>query len=113
MTPSSERSNSVAPFKSSQPETTGTGALAPRHPSKAMSLFELDESLRLLLDSAWEAAEDNNGEIPQELQKALLDYCEGVRREGRQHRPIYPRSGSRHRDCRNRSRALLTTESDG
>jgi hypothetical protein len=41
-----------------------------------MSLFELDESLRLLLDSAWEAAEDNNGEIPQELQQALLNYCE-------------------------------------
>jgi hypothetical protein len=41
-----------------------------------MSLLELDESLRLLLDSAWEAAEDNNGEIPQELQQALLDYCE-------------------------------------
>jgi len=76
MTPSSERSNSVAPFKSSQPETTGTGTLAPRHPSKAMSLFELDESLRLLLDSAWEAAEENNGEIPQEVQQALLDYCE-------------------------------------
>jgi hypothetical protein len=41
---------------SSQPDTTGTGALAPRDLSKAMSLFELDESLRLLLDSAWEAA---------------------------------------------------------
>ena len=76
MTPSSERSNSLAPFESSQPETTGTGALAPRDLSKAMSLFELDESLRLLLDSAWEAAEENNGEIPQELQQALLDYCE-------------------------------------
>ena len=76
MTPSSERSNSLAPFESSQPETTGTGALAPRDLSKAMSLFELDESLRLLLDSAWEAAEENNGEIPQEVQQALLDYCE-------------------------------------
>jgi hypothetical protein len=40
-----------------------------------MSLFELDESLRLLLDSAWEAAEENDGEIPQELQQALLNYC--------------------------------------
>jgi hypothetical protein len=28
----------------------------------------------LLLDSAWEAAEEN-GEIPQELQQALLNYC--------------------------------------
>jgi len=41
-----------------------------------MSLSELDESLRLLLDSAWEAAEENDGEIPQELQEALLNYCE-------------------------------------
>jgi hypothetical protein len=40
-----------------------------------MSLFELDESLSLILDSAWEAAEEN-GEIPQELQQALLNYCE-------------------------------------
>jgi hypothetical protein len=28
-----------------------------------------------LLDSAWEAAEEN-GEIPHELQQALLNYCE-------------------------------------
>jgi len=77
MTPStSDRSNGLPPFESSQPETTGTVALAPRDLSKAMSLFELDESLRLLLDSAWEAAEENNGEIPQELQEALLNYCE-------------------------------------
>ena len=41
-----------------------------------MSLFELDESLRLLLDSALEAAEENDGDIPQELQQALLDYYE-------------------------------------
>jgi hypothetical protein len=41
-----------------------------------MSLFELDESLSLLLDSSWEAAEENKGEIPEELQQALLDYCE-------------------------------------
>ena len=32
--------------------------------------------MSLLLDSAWEAAEENNGEIPQELQQALLNYCE-------------------------------------
>ena len=79
MTPhssTSERSNSLGPLESGQPETTGTGELAPRDLSKAMSLFELDESLRLLLDSAFEAAEENNGEIPQELQHALLDYCE-------------------------------------
>lgn len=72
----SEGSNSLAPLESSQPETIGTKVLASRELSKTMSLFELDESLRLLLDSAWEAAEENDGEIPQELQQALLNYCE-------------------------------------
>jgi len=41
-----------------------------------MTLFELDESLSLLMESATEAAPDNNGEIPEELRQALLDYCE-------------------------------------
>ena len=41
-----------------------------------MTLFELDESLSLLMESATEAAADNNGEIPEELRQALLDYCE-------------------------------------
>ena len=41
-----------------------------------MTPFELDESLSLLMDSATEAAADNNGEIPEELRQALLDYCE-------------------------------------
>jgi hypothetical protein len=81
MTPHSstpERSNTLALFESSQPETTGMRGLAARDLSKAMSLFELDESFRLLLDSALEAAEENNGQILQELQQALLDYCEAV-----------------------------------
>ena len=51
-------------------------ALRARELSKEMSLFELDESLCLLLDSAWEAAEENNGEIPPELQQSVLSYCE-------------------------------------
>ena len=41
-----------------------------------MTLFELDESLSLLMESATEAAADNSGEIPDELRQALLDYCE-------------------------------------
>ncbi len=44
--------------------------------SGKMSLFDLDEALCVLMDSAVEAAEANNGEIPLELQQALLDYCE-------------------------------------
>src|SRR5687767_5985430 len=44
--------------------------------SRSMSLFELDESLFALMESAMEAAGESNGEIPAELQQALLDYCE-------------------------------------
>src|SRR5690349_2843588 len=44
--------------------------------SREMSVFDLDEALCVLMDSAIEAAEVNNGEIRQELQQALLDYCE-------------------------------------
>ena len=41
-----------------------------------MTLFALDESLSLLMESATEEAADNSGEIPGELRHALLDYCE-------------------------------------
>jgi hypothetical protein len=41
-----------------------------------MTLFELDETLSLLMESATEAAAENNGEITEELRQALLDYCE-------------------------------------
>ena len=41
-----------------------------------MSLFQLDETLSLLMESATEEAPANNGEIPDELRQALLDYCE-------------------------------------
>ncbi len=41
-----------------------------------MTLFELDESLSFLMESGTEAAADNNGEIPEELRQALLEYCE-------------------------------------
>jgi hypothetical protein len=41
-----------------------------------MTLFELDESLFLLMESATAEAANNSGEIPEELRQALLDYCE-------------------------------------
>ena len=41
-----------------------------------MTLFELDESLCLLMESATDAAAEHNGEIPEELRQALLDYCD-------------------------------------
>lgn len=48
----------------------------PRTLASEMTLFEIDESLSLLMESAAEAAAANNGDIPQGLQQALLDYCE-------------------------------------
>lgn len=41
-----------------------------------MTIFELDETLLLLMESATEAAVENNGALPEELRQALLDYCE-------------------------------------
>jgi hypothetical protein len=41
-----------------------------------MTLFDLHETLCLLMESAAEAAEANNGETPDDLRAALLDYCE-------------------------------------
>jgi hypothetical protein len=43
-----------------------------------MTLFAIDDSLSLLMESAIEAAADNNGELPEELRQALLDYCEAL-----------------------------------
>ena len=48
----------------------------PQTLASEMTLFEIDESLSLLMESATEAAADNNGEVPEELRQALLDYCE-------------------------------------
>ena len=41
-----------------------------------MTLFDLDETLSLLIESATDEAANNSGEIPSELRQALLDYCE-------------------------------------
>ena len=70
----SERPDSLALFN--EPQAATARASTPQDLSKEMSLFDLDESLCLLLDSALEAAEENNGEIPPELQQAILTYCE-------------------------------------
>jgi hypothetical protein len=56
---------------SEQEEPTTGGVL-----SRSMSLFEIDESLSALMESAVEAAAENNGEIPAKLHQALVDYCE-------------------------------------
>ncbi len=48
---------------------------APELARKA-SIFEIDEALDLLVQSAEEEAEANNGEITEELRKALVEYVE-------------------------------------
>jgi hypothetical protein len=44
--------------------------------ARDMSLFEIDEALALLVESAQEEAAANGGEIPDELQVALGEYIE-------------------------------------
>jgi hypothetical protein len=41
-----------------------------------MSIFEIDEALELLMDSAVEEASANNGQLSEELQRALSTYVE-------------------------------------
>ncbi|PWU04227.1 MAG: hypothetical protein C5B51_17190 [Terriglobia bacterium] len=48
----------------------------PQALASEMTLFELDETLCLLMESAMDATGENNGEIPGDLRQALLDYCE-------------------------------------
>jgi len=44
--------------------------------ARDMSLFEIDEALALLIESAQEEAAENDGDIPEELQAALGEYVE-------------------------------------
>ena len=54
-----------------------TATKAPgRDLARDMSLFEIDEALALLVESAQEAAAANGGEISEELQAALGEYIE-------------------------------------
>ena len=49
---------------------------APRELARQASIFEIDEALDLLVQSAQEQAEANNGEITEELRNALVEYVE-------------------------------------
>ncbi|HYU47680.1 MAG TPA: siphovirus Gp157 family protein [Terriglobales bacterium] len=55
--------------------SAATVITAPELARKA-SIFEIDEALDLLVQSAEEEAEANNGEITEELRKALVEYVE-------------------------------------
>ena len=51
-------------------------ATAPRELARQASIFEIDEALDLLVQSAQEQAEANNGEITEELRNALVEYVD-------------------------------------
>lgn len=51
-------------------------ATAPHELARQASIFEIDEALDLLVQSAQEQAEGNNGEITEELRNALVEYLE-------------------------------------
>jgi Siphovirus Gp157 len=55
---------------------TQTQVRLPEALASEMSLFQLDETLSLLMESATEEAAAGSGEIPEELRQALLEYCE-------------------------------------
>jgi len=44
--------------------------------ASSMSLFEIDEALDLLIQGAEEEAEANNGEVPEQLKSAIMEYFE-------------------------------------
>ena len=51
-------------------------ATAPREVAQQASIFEIDEALDLLVQSAQEQAEASDGEITEELRNALVEYVE-------------------------------------
>ena len=44
--------------------------------ASSMSLFEIDEALDLLIQGAEEEAQANNGEVPEQLKTAIMEYFE-------------------------------------
>lgn len=47
-----------------------------RELARGLSLFEIDQALAMLIESAQEEAAANSGELPEELKTALADYVE-------------------------------------
>ena len=44
--------------------------------ARSMTLFDIDEDLDLLIHGAEEEAEANNGEVPEQLRAAIMEYFE-------------------------------------
>ena len=81
---------------------TQTSLPLPQTLASDMTLFELDETLCLLMESATETAEANNGEIPDELAGNVAGLLRSVRSEGRQYRELHqvPRERCQERPAR-------------
>jgi hypothetical protein len=56
--------------------TTATVNGTARELARGLSLFEIDQALAMLIESAEEEAAASNGELSEELKAALADYVE-------------------------------------
>ena len=56
--------------------STAPIAITAQEVAKGLSMFEIDESLEALVDTAEQEAETNNGEISEEIKIALATYAE-------------------------------------
>ena len=56
--------------------STAPIAITAQEVAKGLSMFEIDESLEALVDTAEQEAEANNGEISEEIKIALATYAE-------------------------------------
>ena len=57
--------------------TTATVNGTARELARGLSLFEIDQALAMLIESAQEEAAASNGELSEELKAALANYIEG------------------------------------
>ena len=56
--------------------STAPIAITPQEVAKGLSMFQIDESLEALVETAEQEAEANNGEISEEIKTALATYAE-------------------------------------
>src|SRR5260370_32526798 len=71
-------------------------AITAQEVAKGLSMFEIDESLEVLVEAAEQDAEANNGEISEDIKIALVTYAEafGYKVDPHCELPEGPESGS-------------------
>src|SRR5690242_778073 len=70
------RTTGKQPSRRWQVSSTIEAGVQSKDLARHMSIFEIDEALELLMDSAVEEASANNGQLSEELQNALSTYVE-------------------------------------